>query len=179
MRYHLVKQQDEKDCGAACLATIARFYGKTISITKIRNLAGSDIKGTSGQGILKAAKLLGFSCKLMIFNNKIITKDMPFPCIAHIIIKNLEHYVVIYKVRHNKILVADPSDTLRWISWNEFNKQWTGNIFFLSPDKTFEYSTDDKSFFRRFWYLLNQNKHITIQIFIAMLDFACRAAQLI
>lgn len=36
MRYVLVKQQDETDCGLACISTISEFYGKKISITKIR-----------------------------------------------------------------------------------------------------------------------------------------------
>lgn len=49
MRYYNVKQQDETDCGAACIATIAKYYGKRISITKIRNIAGTDTKGTSGK----------------------------------------------------------------------------------------------------------------------------------
>ena len=171
MKYCLIKQQDEKDCAAACLATVAAFYGKRISIAKIRNMAGTDLKGTSGQGIIKAAKLLSFSSKLMIFNNKIISPELPFPCIAHTkkSINNelLEHYVVIFKVKHNKILIGDPADSLKWISKDVFSKDWTGNIFFLSPDTTFEQSTDDKSFFQRFWYLLLQNKHITVQTFIA------------
>lgn len=40
MRYVLVKQQDETDCGAAYISTISKFYEKKISITKIRNIAG-------------------------------------------------------------------------------------------------------------------------------------------
>lgn len=41
-KYHCVKQMDDKDCGAACLATILKHYGSKISLAKIRNIAGTD-----------------------------------------------------------------------------------------------------------------------------------------
>ena len=61
MHYYLIKQQDESDCGAACISTIARFYGKRISISKIRTIAGTDTKGTNLAGIIQGAKKIGFS----------------------------------------------------------------------------------------------------------------------
>ena len=84
MRITLVKQQDETDCGAACIATVAKSYGKRISIPKIRNLAGTDTKGTSAKGILKAAGQLGFTCKAIFSKEKKLKKDFPFPIIVHL-----------------------------------------------------------------------------------------------
>lgn len=37
------QQFDISDCGAACLAMIASHYGLRLSITEIRNIAGTDI----------------------------------------------------------------------------------------------------------------------------------------
>ena len=47
-KYICIKQHDETDCGAACLATVSKQYGFTTSITKIRELAGTDKHGTNG-----------------------------------------------------------------------------------------------------------------------------------
>lgn len=167
MKYYVVKQQDETDCGAACIATIAKYYGKRISINKIRNIAGTDTRGTSGKGIIKAANSLGFSCKGLIAKEKKIKSDLPFPIIAHIKRDGMEHYIVIYKVKRNKILVADPADSLLWIKVSTFYEWWSGIFFFLMPNKDFEKTNDDKSFFQRFTYLLKQNKGIAIETFIA------------
>ena len=167
MRYYNVKQQDETDCGAACIATIAKYYGKRISITKIRNIAGTDTKGTSGKGIVKAATRLGFSCKGVIAKEKQLKTDFPFPIIVHIKRDGMEHYVVVYKVKRKKVLIADPGDSIFWVSWETFCEWWTGFFFFIKPGINFEKNTDDKSFFQRFWYLVKQNKELTIETFVS------------
>ena len=43
-RYYCIKQQKQKDCGCACLATILKQFGL---IYKIRDLAKTDLYGTS------------------------------------------------------------------------------------------------------------------------------------
>lgn len=64
MRYYCIKQHDITDCGAACLATVAKQYGKALSITKIRGeVAGTDKQGTNVFGMVTAAEQLGFTAK--------------------------------------------------------------------------------------------------------------------
>lgn len=167
MRYYNVRQQDETDCGAACIATIAKYYGKKISITKIRNIAGTDIKGTSGKGLIKAATTLGFTCKGLIAREKQLKSNLPFPIIVHIKRDGLEHYIVVYKVKKNRVLVADPGNSISWVNWQTFVEWWTGIFFFIKPGINFEKTSDDKSFFQRFWYLVKQNKGLTIETFIS------------
>ena len=63
MKYYCIKQHDITDCGAACLATISKQYGLSTSITKIREIAGTDKQGTNVYGMCKAAEQLGFTAK--------------------------------------------------------------------------------------------------------------------
>ena len=63
MKYYCVKQHDITDCGAACLATISKQYGLKLSISKIREVAGTDKQGTNKTGLVKAAEQLGFTAK--------------------------------------------------------------------------------------------------------------------
>ncbi|MFW6029830.1 MAG: cysteine peptidase family C39 domain-containing protein, partial [Halanaerobiales bacterium] len=46
-KYHCIKQHDMTDCGAACIAIISKQHGLKIHITKIREVAGTDKKGTN------------------------------------------------------------------------------------------------------------------------------------
>ncbi|RXY97496.1 hypothetical protein DD583_32880, partial [Klebsiella pneumoniae] len=49
-KFTFIKQQDLKDCGPACLAMISSYYGFTMSISKIRNIAGTDLSVTNIRG---------------------------------------------------------------------------------------------------------------------------------
>lgn len=62
---YLVRQHDITDCAAACLAMICMFYKKEITITKLRDTLGTDIKGTTLLGLEDGAKKLGFIGWLM------------------------------------------------------------------------------------------------------------------
>lgn len=48
-----IQQQDEKDCGVACLAMILNYYKTEIPIHKLRELSGTDLEGTSAFGLKK------------------------------------------------------------------------------------------------------------------------------
>ena len=63
MAYYCVKQHDITDCGVACLATISKQYGLKLPISRIREFAGTDKRGTNVYGMIKAAEYLGFTAK--------------------------------------------------------------------------------------------------------------------
>ena len=46
-KFKLMKQHDMTDCAAACLAMICLYYKKETTITKLRDLIGTDLKGTN------------------------------------------------------------------------------------------------------------------------------------
>ena len=47
-----IKQHDITDCGAACLASIAAHYGLKFPISRIRQYAFTDKKGTKFVAII-------------------------------------------------------------------------------------------------------------------------------
>ena len=61
MRYTFVKQHDAIDCASACLAMICLHYKKETTITKLRDMMGTDLKGTNLVGLNKSADELGFT----------------------------------------------------------------------------------------------------------------------
>ena len=44
-------QQSEEDCGAACLASTAKFYGQNFTISRLRELGGTGQQGTTLLGL--------------------------------------------------------------------------------------------------------------------------------
>jgi len=99
LKFRCVKQHDATDCAAAALATVCLTYGKDITITKLRDIAGTDIKGTTVKGLILAAEQLGFIAKAVRVDHDGFLSKYTLPAIAHIITKEgLTHFVVVYKV---------------------------------------------------------------------------------
>ncbi|MEK3645999.1 cysteine peptidase family C39 domain-containing protein [Aeribacillus sp. FSL M8-0235] len=109
-----MKQHDIKDCGPACLATIAKQYGLKIPISKLREIAKTDKQGTNLYGLIKAAEQLGFTAKGVKGNKESFFSPFPLPAIAHVVINNsLLHYVVIHKITKEQVIIADPASCRR------------------------------------------------------------------
>lgn len=167
-KYTCVKQHDEKDCGAACLATIAKHYGLALSVSKIREMAGTDLQGTSAYGVIQAAEKLGFTAKGVKGDADAFYSDFPLPAIAHVVINgNFLHYVVIHAIDKEKIIVADPGEGLVTYTPEEFFQKWTGVLILMTPVSTFEKGDQTKGLFQRFFYLIKPQKKLLVHIFFA------------
>ena len=53
MKYQVVLQQSEEDCSAACLTSIAKFYGQNFTISRLREWVGTGQQGTPLLGLKK------------------------------------------------------------------------------------------------------------------------------
>lgn len=159
-----IKQHDITDCGAACLASISEYYKLRLPISRIRQLAGTDQKGTNIYGLITAAEKLGFSAKGVKGGSEALLK-IPLPAIAHIIVKEvLYHYVVIYKAKNNSIEYMDPVDgRLHMIGIKEFDKIWTGVLVLFSPSNNFQQGNKKVSILRRFMYLVKPHRSVIYQ----------------
>jgi len=133
-RYVLVRQSDPSDCGAAALATIALHHRLPIGLQHTRDLAGTDRIGTNLLGLVKAAEKLGFSAK-GVKGPFDALPQVPLPAIAHVRTEEgLGHFVVLYRVRRDSVIVADPRHGIRRLSRDAFCKCWTGYVLLMVPE---------------------------------------------
>lgn len=160
----LVRQHDITDCGAACLASVAAFYHLDMPLARIRQYASTDQKGTNILGLIEAATKLGFSAKGIRGDFESLFK-IPLPAIAHVIMRELHHYVVIYRSTPEFIEVMDPGDgQIHQYTHEEFKKIWSGVLVLMSPGESFETGTEKISVERRFWFLLKPHKSVLVQV---------------
>jgi ATP-binding cassette subfamily B protein len=170
--YSKIKQRDITDCGAACLASIAAHYQLQIPVSRIRQYAGTDKRGTNVLGLIEAAEKLGFQAKGAKGALDSLSK-IPLPAIAHVILKNgLHHFVVIYKVTKKDITFMDPADGgYHKNKIAEFEKDWSGVIVLILPDESFSKGNETTSNTKRFWQLLMPHKGIMIQALVGALVY--------
>ena len=126
------KQRDITDCGAACLASVASYYHLHLPLSRIRQYAGTDKRGTNILGLIEAAEQLGLQAKGAKGPIESLSK-IPLPAIVHVIVNDgLQHFLVIYKVSKKYITLMDPSDgEIHKRKLTDFLKEWTGVVVIL------------------------------------------------
>jgi ABC-type bacteriocin transporter len=155
------------DCGAACLASVAAHYHLRLPVSRIRQYAGTDKRGTNVLGLIEAAERLGFQVKGAKGPIESLAK-LPLPAIAHIVVKNgLHHFVVIYKVTAKYITIMDPGDgQIHKKKTADFAKEWTGVVVILLPDNDFTKGNEKVSNTKRFWQLVRPHSGAMLQAMI-------------
>lgn len=132
-RYQCVIQASEEDCGAACLASICRHYGRFLSITKSREAVGTGQLGTTLLGLKRGSETLGFNARSVKASKEVLDriKEVPLPAVIH---WKGYHWVVLYGRQGRKYIIADPAVGLRYLDKQELTTAWNGIMLLLEPD---------------------------------------------
>lgn len=144
MRHKFVRQQGIKDCGVTCLYNVIRYYKGNISIEKLRNLTKTNDNGTSVYDIVEASNKLGlksnaYMCK---YNN---LKKILWPFIAHIKLDGkYDHFVIIRKIKNNKIIIEDPIRGKVTYDKDTFLKEWSNVIITFNKTNELVKENDKK-----------------------------------
>lgn len=169
-------QHDQMDCGPACLAMVAIYYGKRYSVEYLRNISYLTRDGVSLLGISDAANKIGFTT--MAGKLKAENLDQNFlPLILH---WNQNHFVVLYKISKNifngkrRYKIADPGYGYVSLSEEKFKQSWIsveeeGVALFLEPTEEFYQQTPLKEEKLSVKYLFNHLKPFKRQISWAFL----------
>lgn len=117
------KQPDSKDCGPTCLRIVSKFYGRVISLQKLRDLAETVRFGSSLMGLSNAAEAIGFrTIGVKISIEKL--NEAPLPCVLY---WNKKHFVVLYRIRKGRFYISDPAHGFLIYTTKDFLKGWMGN----------------------------------------------------
>lgn len=165
-----VRQHDITDCGAAVLSTIAKHYGLSIGIGRLRNIAGTDTDGTSLLGLAEAAEKIGFAAKGVQATWDSLQR-LPLPAIAHVIIEELHHYVVIHKAKNDEIILADPAKGVVTLGRSDFLEKWTGKLLLLMPTSDLSETRPSTSPLSRFIALLRPNSGMLFKSLLCAILF--------
>jgi ATP-binding cassette subfamily C protein len=142
MKYPVVLQHNEEDCGPACLATISKYYGQLFTINRTREAAGTGQLGTTLLNLKQGAQALGFNARGVKAVIDLVDKQqIPLPAIIH---WKGNHWTVLYGRRGKKYIVADPLVGVRYLTKEALLTGWTnGVMLLLEPRPDFFSQTDD------------------------------------
>jgi ATP-binding cassette subfamily B protein len=112
------------DCGPAALKIIAKFYGKDFSIKFLRDKCNITREGVSLRDISRVAEEIGLKNLPIKLSLEDLINKIKLPCIIH---WNYSHFVVLYKLRRNKVFISDPQLGLVEYTSDEFQYAWKRN----------------------------------------------------
>lgn len=163
-RLHLIKQHDEKDCGAACLSMLLQYNGKKVPLAAVREAIQVDQYGASMYGVLDGAEKFGLSGQAFegtadAFINSVTSGEIPLPAIARIINREIyEHYVIVSKVARGNIIIFDPDMGKRKMSYDEFSDSFLGQIMVFEPGSQFTPENLRKGSLTKFLRMISHQK---------------------
>lgn len=165
IKKYIVLQDGNKTCGAACLLSIIKYYGGNIGIDRLLELTNTTKDGTNFYNLQLAAKEIGLISKGYKIDSINLLEDIQVPFISQIVINNYKHFVVVYKVKNDKITIMDPAKGMRKITTKEFINLWTGNILMIKPYKKLPIYNEDNYVLKVIKEIIYKNKKILYNLF--------------
>ena len=167
----IVKQDGYKECGAASLLSVIRYYGGNIAINKLVDWTKTDKYGTNFYNIKQAAEKVGLEAIGYKVDeiNKLHQIKTPFIC--QVIEKNYEHFVVVYKIKKNKLEIMDPARGKLDITMDKFSSSWTSYIMVFSPVKKLVCYKNEKYLNKVVIDVISKNKSIVFNILLLSIIF--------
>nr|AHW46187.1 putative EntHF ABC-transporter [Enterococcus faecium] len=151
---------------------ILNNYHSWVSVEILRDLTETDSEGTSALGIVSGFSKVGINCEAYKARNNVWKENkFNYPVIANIVTDDQYlHYCIVYGVKKNKLLIADPAIGKYKESIETFDKKWTGVI--LVPKKMPNFQAIDnksKSIFSSIKLLKKQYKKLLFVTFISFI----------
>lgn len=132
-----VIQMEAVECGAASLKMILGYYGKHISLEKLREECGVNRDGSKAINIIKAARKFDLEPEGYKVEEIKELKDVEFPAIIH---WNFNHFLVLEGFKKGVFYLNDPALGHRKVSYEDFNAAFTGVILTFKKAENFKKS---------------------------------------
>ena len=162
-RLPMIRQTEAAECGLACLAMIASYYGHYIDLNTLRRSHPVSLKGVTLRGLIQVASHLHLACRPLRYEIGHL-RTLRLPAIVH---WDMAHFVVLKSVTRKGLAVHDPALGERFIPASEATKHLTGVALELWPAEGF-LPKDERARlpFSIFWTELRGSTHAIIQILV-------------
>lgn len=145
VKVKLKRQNNDNDCGVACISMVLEGMNINASAQEIRLKSKTSSKGTTIYGMLRACTCFGVQAEAMQGSmeeliSSITTGEIRLPLIALMNKKDgRNHYVVVDKMNEG-IHILDPEGKKYSCDYTEFSEEWSGcvvafNRYYVSKDK--------------------------------------------
>lgn len=162
-RISLVRQTEVAECGLACIAMIAGYYGARHDTASMRRSFDPSLRGATLKSLIAFADRVGLAARAVRCEPEALA-DLTLPCVLH---WKMTHYVVLERVEKRGYFIHDPEGESRWFSDVDVSRSFTGIALELTPTNDFEQGDRRKLLkLHQLWGRMTGLKRSLIQIFV-------------
>ncbi|MGB6299766.1 MAG: NHLP family bacteriocin export ABC transporter peptidase/permease/ATPase subunit [Rivularia sp. (in: cyanobacteria)] len=129
-----ILQSSAVECGAACLGIILAYYKRVVPLAELRIECGVSRDGSKASNLIVAARRYGMEADVFKAEEIDQLKQISPP---YIIFWNFNHYLVVEGWNKRGVFLNDPAMGSRRVSWEEFDKGFTGVLLVMEPGDDF------------------------------------------
>ncbi len=133
-RIPYIQQMEKADCGAACLAMVLEYHGRSTRLRETREALGGAIQGVSARDLVEAGRRFGLRARGV----RLETDDLELLPTGALLHWGFDHFVVLDRVSRRDVVVVDPAMGRRSIPREKVGEKFTGVALIFEPGETFE-----------------------------------------
>jgi ATP-binding cassette subfamily B protein len=161
-----IRQMEDADCGAACLAMVLGSFGKHVDLRELRDMTGANRDGVTALSIVNAAR----AYRLRARGVKADIGDLRHLPRGSILHWEFSHFVVFERTTRGGIRVIDPAHGRRVVPANDLRRAYTGVAIICEPSDDFDRgSSRAKGTWRYLRPMLRQSRNIARVIATSLL----------
>jgi ATP-binding cassette, subfamily B, bacterial CvaB/MchF/RaxB len=134
----VIFQSEAAECGLVCLAMVASYYGLKTDLNAIRQRNSVSLTGSTLKGLIAVAANMDLTCRPLRLELDQIG-NLRRPAILH---WDMNHFVVLTKVRRGTVVINDPAIGERSMSIAELSPHFSGVALELTPTSAFRKRSD-------------------------------------
>ena len=162
-KYPFVKQAGTKECGAATLLMLIKYYNGYISMKDLVEMTKTNKNGTTMYHLVNTLNEIGFEAAGVSCDFDTLKRHKNFlPFICHVTIdSSYKHFIIVYKINSNNLIVGDPSIGIRKITFDKFRQIYNNSIIIATLKSTIPYMNDKNYNLNK---IIKRNKKIILVV---------------
>jgi len=130
----MILQTEASECGLACLAMVAQYYGYPVDLPSLRRHHGTSLKGATLKDVMGVADRIGLAARPLRLEVDELAQ-LRAPCVIH---WDLNHFVILERADANGIVIHDPAAGVRRLPMATVSRHFTGVALELIPTERFQ-----------------------------------------
>ena len=165
-RVRLVRQTEIAECGLASLTMVANYHGLDVDLGTMRRRFAPSLRGAALKTLIGLADRIGLTPRAV----KLPLEQLPNLHVPAVLHWDMNHYVVLERVKGEKALIHNPDGRSTWMPMSEVSNHFTGVALELRPSSDFQTGKQrERLKLSQLWQRMTGIKRALLQVLVLSL----------